>query len=248
MEKEIINKNTLEEEWRWIDWLEDYYEISNHWNIRSITRYVNAKCWKRLHKWKILKTFYNRIRWTHFFRIKVSDENIDYNLPIEETVYKTFVWKIQKWMVIRHIDWNINNNYFKNLKQVAKKRISAENPILYIRNNIFDIKEMINMRDALNEKIKETILNNNNQTMKLTPEQKETLKSLTKHPWFAILEKLEEEALNNLGRQMFKLNLEDEKQKELFKNFKIYAEARQDFLDWIKKQTLEVYENEIKLY
>ena len=82
----------------------------------------------------------------------------------------------------------------------------------------------------------------------MTKDQIELVKSLTKHPWWTILKNLEQEAMNKLWQSMAVADLSNEWHLKLLRENQIYVKARKDFLNNIEKQTLDVYENEIKLY
>ena len=84
--------------------------------------------------------------------------------------------------------------------------------------------------------------------MNLTQQEKEILQSLLDHPWFAIVQKLEEEAQNKLGKQFLNLDWNDPKKIEILKMNQIYTKARQDFFQNLKKWAIQVYENEFKWF
>lgn len=84
--------------------------------------------------------------------------------------------------------------------------------------------------------------------MKLTTEQVELLKWLTNHPWFTLIEQIEEEASNKLGQSILNADLWNDKHIEKLRENQIYAKARKDFLVNIKKHTMDTYTNDIKLF
>lgn len=84
--------------------------------------------------------------------------------------------------------------------------------------------------------------------MNLTQQEKEILSSLLDHPWFAIVQKLEEDAQNKLGKRFLNLNWEDPKEMEILKINQIYTKARQDFFQNLRKGAQQVYENEFKWF
>jgi len=77
--------------------------------------------------------------------------------------------------------------------------------------------------------------------MELTKEEKDALIWLTKHPWFRVLEKIEEVARNKLWQLLLESNLKDPKVIDILEENKLYAQARKDFLLNAKKHTQEIY-------
>lgn len=77
--------------------------------------------------------------------------------------------------------------------------------------------------------------------MKLTKEQKETLQSLKKHPWYAVLELIEEQRLQELWIQLLNMDLTDSKNIERMQKEQIYAQARRDFLLNVTSHTTDNY-------
>jgi hypothetical protein len=81
--------------------------------------------------------------------------------------------------------------------------------------------------------------------MQLTKEQRAELSALKKHPWYATLLRIEEEAMNNLGRLVLTWDLDNPQVLEVVKKNKIYAKARQDFFANIESHLMEVYTPEV---
>ncbi len=84
--------------------------------------------------------------------------------------------------------------------------------------------------------------------MKLTKDQKELLQSLVKHPWWTIVEQIEIEAGIELWKTMRKADLSNENHLKILRENQIYCKAREDFIQGIKKQTIDVYTQDIKLF
>ena len=82
----------------------------------------------------------------------------------------------------------------------------------------------------------------------LTKDQKDLIKWLTNHPGWIIVKNLEEEAMNKLWKAMLSSDLWNETHLNILRENQIYVKARKDFLQNIENNTLEVYENELKLY
>jgi len=79
----------------------------------------------------------------------------------------------------------------------------------------------------------------------LTKDQKESLKSLTNHPGWKVVEMIEEEARIELGNKLMIADLEDTAQLKVLRENQIYAKARKDFMQNIMKNTTEVYIPEV---
>lgn len=77
--------------------------------------------------------------------------------------------------------------------------------------------------------------------MKLSKDNIEALKSLVKHPGFAVVEQLEEQARIKLWQWILDVDLTDEKNLKIIKENQVYTKARADFLQNIKKHTAEIY-------
>ena len=77
--------------------------------------------------------------------------------------------------------------------------------------------------------------------MKLTKEQKEDLKALTKHKGFKVLETIEEEQTNKLWQMFLTQDITDEKVQKVIREQQIYAKARKDFLNNAAKHIKETY-------
>jgi len=82
----------------------------------------------------------------------------------------------------------------------------------------------------------------------MTQEQKELIQSLVKHPWWTIIKNIEQGSMNKLGQTMLQVDLSNEAHLKTLRENQIYVKARKDFMENIEKQTMEIYENEIKLY
>lgn len=77
----------------------------------------------------------------------------------------------------------------------------------------------------------------------MNDKEKDILKSLTEHPWFKLLEKLEEEALNQLWRDMFSLDISKPEEVQRMRELQIKAVARQEFFQDIISHTHKVIES-----
>lgn len=73
--------------------------------------------------------------------------------------------------------------------------------------------------------------------MKLTKEEINQLKELRQHPWFKILERIEEEERRKLWEMLITAKLDDEEQMKILRENQIYAKARKDFLKWVTIKT-----------
>lgn len=80
--------------------------------------------------------------------------------------------------------------------------------------------------------------------MNLTKDDKEALKSILNHPWFKVIEKLEEEARINLWVTASTLMTSDKTIEEIkpeLERLRIYLQARTDFIANIKANSSEIY-------
>lgn len=71
--------------------------------------------------------------------------------------------------------------------------------------------------------------------------EKKDLENLKLHPWFKILEKIEREKRVELWEYLITLDLTKEENIKMITNYKIYAEARQDFLDNVSNHLAKDY-------
>lgn len=77
--------------------------------------------------------------------------------------------------------------------------------------------------------------------MELTKEQKRDLQNLKIHPWYKILEMIEEDTANELGKMLLKDDLTNEDNLNKIKRAQIYMTARGDFLRNTEKHLREMY-------
>jgi len=100
----------MKKEWKVIEWFEDCYEISNFWEIKSLSRLVHVgnnnfrKIKEKIKKLDFSKYWYSQIQrhdWscTHF--------------DVAKLVYETFVWKASNF--VKYKDWNKKNCRLDNL-------------------------------------------------------------------------------------------------------------------------------------
>jgi hypothetical protein len=78
--------------------------------------------------------------------------------------------------------------------------------------------------------------------MQLTKDQKEYLQSLKVHPWFKVLEMIEQDALSELWKYvLLNSDLSNEEHLKVLKTNQIYCKARKDFLQNIENHLTEIY-------
>ena len=101
------------EEFKDIVGYEDYYEISNFGTVRSKERYSNC-CYgkQRLLKEKIIVPTPDK---NGYLRIMLSKNKDKKRFYIHELVAQAFLKDYIKGKIVHHIDYNNQNNYFKNL-------------------------------------------------------------------------------------------------------------------------------------
>jgi len=81
--------------------------------------------------------------------------------------------------------------------------------------------------------------------MKLTQEQKESLKQLKNMPWWKVLLEIEKEANDELYRRLATFDIDNEKDRTTIKIWQQYSKAREDFFQNTEKHIREVYQNKI---
>lgn len=81
--------------------------------------------------------------------------------------------------------------------------------------------------------------------MKLSKEQKEELRQLTKMPWWKVLLEIEKESNNQLYERLATFNVDDEKDRQVIKKWQEYSRARNDFFKNTEQHLRDVYEYKI---
>lgn len=102
-----------DEEFRDIAGYEGYYEISNYGTVKSKERYSTCCFGKqRLLKEKIITPTQDK---NGYLRIMLSKDKNKKRFYIHNLVSQAFLSNYSKDKIIHHIDYNKQNNYFKNL-------------------------------------------------------------------------------------------------------------------------------------
>lgn len=98
---------------------EDYYQISNYGRIKSKERYSSC-CYgkQRLLKEKIIFPSADK---NGYLRIMLSKEKHKKRFYIHELVAQAFLNNYEKDKIIHHIDYDKQNNYYKNLYVCTRK-------------------------------------------------------------------------------------------------------------------------------
>lgn len=105
--------------WRDIKGYENYYQVSNYGRIKSKERYSPC-CYgkKRLLKEKIIYPSPDK---NGYLKIMLSKEKYKKRFYIHELVAQAFLSNYDKGKVIHHIDYDNQNNYYKNLYVCTRK-------------------------------------------------------------------------------------------------------------------------------
>jgi hypothetical protein len=103
-----------EEIWIIVKELNEYYEISNYGNLRSIDRLDN-RGFKKLGK--ILKSSINRGGGYPYVRLSINGKKL--SVVLHRLVAKYFVENKDNKQYVNHIDSNRTNNFYKNLEWVT---------------------------------------------------------------------------------------------------------------------------------
>ena len=98
---------------------EDYYQISNYGRVKSKERYSSC-CYEkqRLLKEKIIFPSEDK---NGYLRIMLSKEKNKKKFYIHELVAQAFLNNYEKGKIIHHIDYDKQNNYYKNLYICTRK-------------------------------------------------------------------------------------------------------------------------------
>lgn len=98
---------------------EDYYQISNYGRVKSKERYSSC-CYgkQRLLKEKIIFPSADK---NGYLRIMLSKEKHKKRFYIHELVAQAFLNNYEKGKIIHHIDYDNQNNYYKNLYVCTRK-------------------------------------------------------------------------------------------------------------------------------
>ena len=100
--------------WKLIAGHNNYYEISNLGNIRSIARTINLKNgFQRKLKSKVLKTCLNE---NGYYIVNIKNNNIPYNPKIHRLVATAFIPNPYNKLTVNHKDGNKQNNNVLNLE------------------------------------------------------------------------------------------------------------------------------------
>ena len=99
--------------WKDIEGYEGYYQISNYGRVKSKER-VSPCCYgkTRLLKEKIIAPSKDK---NGYFRIMLCKDSNKKRYYIHELVAQAFISEYKKGKVIHHIDYDNQNNYYKNL-------------------------------------------------------------------------------------------------------------------------------------
>lgn len=90
-----------------------YYEISNYGNVRSKERYSPC-CYNKQRKLKEKIIFPSSDK-NGYLRIMLCKDKNKKRYYIHELVASAFIENYKKGMIIHHIDYDNQNNYYKNL-------------------------------------------------------------------------------------------------------------------------------------
>ena len=102
-------------EWKNILWYENYYQISNKGEVKSLNRKIVYKDWiTRLHKWKPLKLAIDRFWYLHISLSKYWNKKY---FRINRLVWQVFLWLdiSNSKVFVCHKDDNPLNNCVDNL-------------------------------------------------------------------------------------------------------------------------------------
>lgn len=142
------------EVWKDIKGYENYYQISNYGRIKSKERTSNC-CYgkKRMLKEKMI--FPSKFR-NGYLRIMLSKDKVKKRFYVHELVAQAFLDNYEKGKVVHHIDYNKENNYYKNLYVCTRKehitihnladrliKDLINNDIIFFDNGAYKIKTIL---------------------------------------------------------------------------------------------------------
>lgn len=105
--------------WKDIKDYEEYYQISNYGNVKSKERYSDC-CYGKQRLLKE-KNVYPSPDKNGYLRIMLSKEKSKKRFYIHELVAQAFLDNYCKGQIIHHIDYDNQNNYYKNLYICSRK-------------------------------------------------------------------------------------------------------------------------------
>lgn len=140
--------------WKPVKGYEDYYEVSNHGEVRTIERYVELPTYKYLKKQKILTQFTDGKGYMH---VKLYDgKGNPKSITVHRIVALTFLEKPDNCIEVNHVDYVKNNNHVSNLKwstraENVKHAYLARDPKTYKgsgnKNSKLTEEQVIQMRE-----------------------------------------------------------------------------------------------------
>ena len=102
----------ITEIWKWIDWFEDYYEVSNLWNVKSLPRIIWN--WKVFYKSKEKFLKLNYHNW--YSKYYLVTPQFKKNILTHRLVAQAFIDNPENKEQVNHKDWNKLNNRLDNLE------------------------------------------------------------------------------------------------------------------------------------
>lgn len=130
-----------EEIWKDIEWYEWLYQVSNLWNIKSLSKLIFNWKWYFNSKEKILKV---EIVKDWYLRIRLSNNNISERFSIHRLVAETFITNPENKPQVNHINWIKSDNRLKNLEWCTRSE-NTKHSINILWNKTFLQKQNKNV-------------------------------------------------------------------------------------------------------
>lgn len=136
-----------QEIWKWIEWIEDYYEISNFWRVKRLQRESLGNRGYRILKEIIKKLNINTKSKEVSITFFIKEIWVIFTRGVSRLVYSHFIGKIKDNYYIIHIDWSYLNCSADNLRIDSKSnlciKIHKEHPELVSNLGLWNSKKVV---------------------------------------------------------------------------------------------------------